>query len=187
MSPIVCTELPSVTLVNPLWLALIVVPKKALAPIVVTLFGIITEVSAPQPSNTLSPMVIKSFGRLILGRAVQPLKAAFLISVTPLGRMMLVKRAWLLKALSPIKVTLSGTKTSVTLGPISQKAPSPIAVTATPPIVGGIITKVPAPLYPVMVTNPPTLLEKKSASAVERATMVNPPKELVVDQPEYPA
>ena len=86
-------------LVSHIILALLLV--KAFLPIFVTLFGMVTEVSALQFPKAYSPIVVTLFGMVIEVRRLQLLKASHPIVVTLFG-MVTEVRALQNKYLQPI-------------------------------------------------------------------------------------
>ena len=77
--PILCNPLPKVKFFR------LRQPEKALSPIFVTLFGMVTEVSALQLEKAMSPIFVTLFGMVTEVRDLQPLKAALPIFVTLFG------------------------------------------------------------------------------------------------------
>ena len=60
-------------------------PEKARCPMLVTLLGIVIEVSPLQPKNALSPILVTLLGIAMVDNEEQPQKAAVPIVVTLLG------------------------------------------------------------------------------------------------------
>ena len=84
------------------------VPLKAYSPMLVTEFGMVTEVRPVQPENALLPMVVTLLGMVTEVRPVQPLKAEFPMLVTEFGMVTEVRHLKPLKASSPMLVTELG-------------------------------------------------------------------------------
>ena len=83
-------------------------PEKALAPIVVTLSGIVIDVSPEQPEKALAPMVVTLSGIVIAVSPEQPENADSPIFVTLFGIVIDVNPKQPEKADSTMLVTLSG-------------------------------------------------------------------------------
>ena len=72
----------------------------------VTEFGMVTDVKPLQPRKAPSPILVTEFGMVADVKPLQPLKVAFLILVTEFGIVTDVKLLQSEKALSPILVTV---------------------------------------------------------------------------------
>ena len=67
------------------------VPQKALAPILVTLLGIVMFVRLLQSENVSSLITVRLFGSVILVRPLQPVKAPLPMLVTLSGMVISVR------------------------------------------------------------------------------------------------
>ena len=105
-----------------------------------------------QPANTLAPIEVTLLGMVTLVSLVQPENVSSAIEATLSGMVTLV-RLHPENAPAPMLTTLSGIATLATLV-LSMKAWPPMLVTGRPLIVSGMVTTPPAPVYPVMVIVP---------------------------------
>ena len=106
--------------------------------------GKVILVNPVQFRNAFIPMVVKLLDKVMLVNPVQPLNGWFPMLVILFGIVMLVIEVLLTKALTPI------------------------ATTGRPPIVAGIVTAPPVPVYPVMVI---VLLLVEKLNPVTAATL----------------
>jgi hypothetical protein len=137
----------------------------ALYPIVVTVLGMVMDVSELQFSNAEFRILVRLSGRVIDVKRVHPANVLSPITEMPAGNVTDVRALQPKNAESPIIVIPLGIATPVILV-FPLKAPLPISLTGIPCIVAGIFTVVILPTY--FVITAPVLsavkITSKSAS-----------------------